>query len=155
MFVIAACAVLVAIGVAIVVAWGGPAGEPAEERPGLARHVAASAGAGLVAGVLAAGAGGVAFGLILLIVVATRIEPLRSDNVDFAILGPAWLAVLAFAAVAVFHGMVVASVAERRGGRRVLCPGRALTAARVVLVVVLVVALPGAVGAIADILERG
>ena len=59
--------------------------------------------AGLLSGVLYAlvrpllprgRAGGVALGALLLVLAATRIEPLRADNPDFALVGPAWLAVL-------------------------------------------------------------
>ena len=57
--------------------------------------------------------GGLAFGLLLLVVVATRIEPLRADNKDFDIVGPGWVAATAFGALVVVHGMLVAALAAR------------------------------------------
>lgn len=57
--------------------------------------------------------GGVAFGGLLLVLLATRIDPLRADNPDFEIVGPSWLAVAVFAALAVAHGMLVAALAGR------------------------------------------
>ena len=57
--------------------------------------------------------GGVAFGGLLLLVAATRIEPLRSDNPDFDIVGPGWLAILVFGTIVVAHGMLVAALAGR------------------------------------------
>lgn len=57
--------------------------------------------------------GGLAFGLLLLVLAATRIEPLRGDNEDFDIVGPGWLAATAFGALVVLHGMLVAALAAR------------------------------------------
>jgi hypothetical protein len=57
--------------------------------------------------------GGLAFGAVLLVVAATRIEPLRRDNPDFDLVGPGWLSVVVFAALVVAHGMCVAAVAGR------------------------------------------
>jgi hypothetical protein len=57
--------------------------------------------------------GGVAFGLLHLVVAATRVDPLRPDNRDFDIVGPGWLSVLTFGLAAVAHGMAVAAVANR------------------------------------------
>ncbi len=76
---------------------------------------------------------GVAFGGVLLVVAATRIEPLRRDNPDFDLVGPGWLSLLVFAALVVAHGMSVAAVAGRyslvlpllsRRGRSVLAHAR-------------------------------
>jgi hypothetical protein len=58
-------------------------------------------------------AGGVVFGALHLVVAATRVDPLRPENPDFAILGPGWLAVVAFGAAAVVHGMAVVALANR------------------------------------------
>ncbi|HUR49845.1 MAG TPA: hypothetical protein VMY88_10025 [Acidimicrobiales bacterium] len=58
-------------------------------------------------------AGGVVFGLFHLILLATRIDPLRPDNVDFALVGPGWLAVLTFGLATIAHGMAVAAIANR------------------------------------------
>ena len=57
--------------------------------------------------------GGVVFGALHLVVAATRIDPLRSDNPDFDLLGPGWLAVAAFGLACVFHGMAVVAIANR------------------------------------------
>jgi len=56
---------------------------------------------------------GLALGGLLMIVAATRIEPLRADNPDFDIVGPGWLAVIAFSAVVVGVAMLVAALAGR------------------------------------------
>jgi hypothetical protein len=56
---------------------------------------------------------GLAFGALLLVVVGTRIEPLRRDNEDFDLVGPGWLALLAFGALVVVQGMAVAAIAGR------------------------------------------
>lgn len=57
--------------------------------------------------------GGVAFGALLLVLAATRVEPLRRGNVDFDIVGPGWVAVLSFGALVVVHGMLVVAIANR------------------------------------------
>jgi hypothetical protein len=57
--------------------------------------------------------GGLAYGVLLLVVASTRLEPLRRDNPDFDLVGPGWLAVAAFAALVVFHGLLVAALAGR------------------------------------------
>ncbi len=57
--------------------------------------------------------GGLAFGMLLLVLAATRIDPLRSDNPDFDIVGPGWVALVVFGAVVIFHGMLVAAIAGR------------------------------------------
>jgi hypothetical protein len=54
---------------------------------------------------------GLAFGALLLLLVSIRVEPLRPDNPDFSILGPGWLAAVAFGALALLHGVLVAAVA--------------------------------------------
>jgi len=114
-------------------------------------------------GVLPAGrAGGGAFGALLLVVASTRVEPLRADNFDFIIVGPAWLALLAFSAVVLLHGMLVAGLAERMciavpwaaprplpGGSR---HAGVVTLGRVAVSVAVLVAFPGFVSAITDIL---
>ncbi|TFD76040.1 hypothetical protein [Cryobacterium fucosi] len=55
--------------------------------------------------------GGVTFGLVLLALFATTLEPLRAGNIDFDIVGPGWLAVLLFSVVVILHGMLVAAFA--------------------------------------------
>jgi hypothetical protein len=68
--------------------------------------------------------GGLAFGAVLLVVAATRIEPLRRDNPDFDLVGPGWLSVVVFAALVVAHGMCVAAVAGRYSRLLPLLSGR-------------------------------
>ena len=58
-------------------------------------------------------AGGVAFGALLLVLAGTRLEPLRPGNPDFDLVGPGWVSVASFAAVVLFHGMLVAALAGR------------------------------------------
>lgn len=67
---------------------------------------------------------GLAFGALLLAVVATRIDPLRADNPDFGIVGPGWVAVLVFATLVVVHGAAVAAIAARVGPAIPLRPAR-------------------------------
>jgi hypothetical protein len=57
--------------------------------------------------------GGLAYGVLLLVVAGTRLEPLRRDNPDFELVGPGWLSVATFAALVVFHGLLVAALAGR------------------------------------------
>lgn len=56
---------------------------------------------------------GVVFGLLHLVVAATRIDPLRPDNPDFDLVGPGWLAVLTFGLASILHGMAVVAIANR------------------------------------------
>jgi hypothetical protein len=58
-------------------------------------------------------AGGLAYGALLLVVAGTRLEPLRRGNPDFDLVGPGWVSVAAFAALVVFHGVLVAALAGR------------------------------------------
>ena len=100
-------------------------------------------------------AGGVALGVLLLVLAATRIEPLRADNPDFAIVGPAWLAVLTFTALALFQGMLVVALGARMSRGSPPAPRlaeRVVTASRIALAVLVLVALPGFLGAVTDIL---
>jgi len=106
-------------------------------------------------------AGGISFGVLLLVFVGTRVDPLRADNVDFVLVGPSWLAVLAFSALVVFHGMLVAALAERMslalpwvasGPAAHVRHRQAVKVARVAMIVAVVVALPGFAAAIVDIL---
>ncbi|MFZ6004752.1 MAG: hypothetical protein ACOYXM_12575 [Actinomycetota bacterium] len=60
--------------------------------------------------------GGVTFGLLHLVVAATRIDPLRPDNPDFDIVGPTWLALVTFGATAILHGMAVTAICNRYSG---------------------------------------
>ena len=103
----------------------------------------------LVAPVLPRGrAGGIALGVLLLVLATTRIEPLRPDSVDFLLLDPAWLAVLGFSVLALFQGMLAAALAPAPPA---VSP-RTRTAGRIAVAVVALAALPGFAGAVADIL---
>ena len=57
--------------------------------------------------------GGLAFGAALLIVLGTTIDPLRDENPDFDIVGPDWLSVLVFTAMALAFGVVLAGFMAR------------------------------------------
>jgi hypothetical protein len=57
--------------------------------------------------------GGIAFGIGLLVVFGTTIDPLRSDNPDFDIVGPGWLSVLVFVTLSLVFGLVMASFMAR------------------------------------------
>jgi hypothetical protein len=57
--------------------------------------------------------GGVVFGLGLLVVLGTVVDPLRDENPDFDIVGPGWLSAVLFAALAVAFGVVLAAVTAR------------------------------------------
>ena len=57
--------------------------------------------------------GGATFGLCLLIVLGTTIDPLRAENPDFDLVGPGWLAILVFSAWAIAFGITLAAVASR------------------------------------------
>jgi hypothetical protein len=104
----------------------------------------------LVAPVLPRGrACGIVLGVLLLVIAATRIDPLRSDSVDFLLLDPAWLAVLGFSVLALFQGMLVAALAPAPPD----VGSRILTGGRIAVALVVLVALPGFVDATADILS--
>jgi uncharacterized membrane protein (UPF0136 family) len=114
--------------------------------------------AGLVAGALYAlvapllprgRVAGIALGVLLLVLAATRIEPLRPDSIDFLLLDPAWLAVLGFSALALFQGMLTAALAPTPPA----VASRILTAGRIAVAGVVLVALPGFVDATTDILS--
>ena len=93
---------------------------------------------------------GLLFGLLLLVLGATRLEPLRADNFDFNLLGPAWLAVGSFVTLVLFHGVLVAAL-ERRLSRQP-APRLPLAPGRVVLAVAVLVALPSCLVALRDLL---
>ncbi len=57
--------------------------------------------------------GGVVFGLGLLVVLGTVVDPLRNENPDFDLVGPGWLSGAVFTALAVAFGVVLAAVTAR------------------------------------------
>ena len=67
---------------------------------------------------------GPVLGVLLLLVFGASVEPFRADNIDFAIVGPGWLSVALFSALAVLHGAVVAAVAGAFSGRLPLPSGQ-------------------------------
>jgi hypothetical protein len=95
-------------------------------------------------------AGGVALGALLLLLFGTRIDPLRSDNLDFVIVGPPWLAVLSFTVLAIFQGMLTVALAERWSAPQDV-PRRAVVAGRIGVAVLMLVTLPGFVSAVSEI----
>jgi hypothetical protein len=94
--------------------------------------------------------GGLALGALLLVLAATRIDPLRSENIDFALLDAGWLAVPAFVVLGLFHGLVVAAVGALIARPPAIGP-RAILAGRVAVGVVALVALPGFVASVGEI----
>lgn len=116
---------------------------------------------GLFAGLLSAGLwfglrrllpprwlGGLLFGAALLVVLGTRNEPLRPGNEDFDLVGPWWVAVLAFAALALAQGVAVATFAARLS-RWLPLPGRNLRSLTYVLLLLLVPIFPLGLAAVA------
>jgi len=107
---------------------------------------------------------GVAFGALILVAFSWWVEPLRGSNPDFDIVGPGWLTVVAFSALALVEGMLVAAVVGRlsRAFRmQVETPPskawksqKALAVGRVALVAAAVASLPGFALTTADILSR-
>ncbi len=57
--------------------------------------------------------GGLVFGVGLLVVLGTTVDPLRDENPDFDLVGPGWLAVLVFTAMASAFGVVLAGFMAR------------------------------------------
>jgi hypothetical protein len=95
--------------------------------------------------------GGLCLGALLLIIAGSRVEPLRSDNFDFNVLEPAWLAVLSFVCVGLFQGLVVTAIVSS-GAAPVAARQRTYMLGRIAVAALALVALPGFVGAVADIL---
>lgn len=103
--------------------------------------------------------GGLAFGGLLLVMAATRIDPLRADNPDFDIVGPGWVATVAFGALVLAHGVLVAGLAGRYSQvLPLISPERRAVAAHLPLVVLLpvfpVVAFIAAIGMVVVALSR-
>jgi hypothetical protein len=94
-------------------------------------------------------------GLLLLVLVGSRLEPLRSDNFDFNLVGPDWLSVLSFSALALFQGALTVAIAARlsRGVPSVRPGARLLLLGRIALAVVVLAALPFLAVNVGDILS--
>jgi hypothetical protein len=97
-------------------------------------------------------AGGLALGALLLILAGTTIEPLRAGNPDFTIVGPDWLSVTAFIALALFQGLVVVAAGSRLPRSPIVLGPRAVRAGRIALAVLALVLLPGCVSALVEIM---
>ena len=100
-------------------------------------------------------AGGLAIGAILLVLLGWLLEPLRADNFDFNLVGPDWLSVLSFTALALFQGVLTVALVARLSRdvpSRRLRP-RTVLLGRIALAVVVLAALPFFAGAVADILD--
>lgn len=103
--------------------------------------------------------GGLAYGALLLVVAATRLDPLRAHNPDFAIVGPGWVALVAFGALVLAQGMLVAALAARLSRwLPLLAANRRAVLAHLLLVavvpVVFLAAIGAVVGAVAVLLTR-
>ena len=98
-------------------------------------------------------AGGAALGAILLVLIGTN-EPLRADNFDFNLVGPGWLSVLGFTALALFQGALTVALAARlsRGVPSRPAGPRALLYGRTALAALVLIALPFLAANVADIL---
>ncbi len=57
--------------------------------------------------------GGLVLGGLLLVTLGSRVEPLRSNNPDFDLVAPAWLAVSVFVALGFLHALVSVAVMAR------------------------------------------
>jgi len=103
---------------------------------------------------------GLALGVVLLVVFASRIEPLRPNNSDFDLVGPGWLSIFIYGALALAQGMAVVAVAGRvsrwlplpGAGVRAIVP-HALPLVLVIPAVVVPIAVIG-VGAVVVALSR-
>jgi hypothetical protein len=69
--------------------------------------------------------GGAVFGVVLVLLFATTLDPLRADNIDFDIVGPGWLSVVLLSALVILHGMLVAAIAGWYSRRLPTNPRRA------------------------------
>jgi hypothetical protein len=142
---------------------------------------------------------GLWFGTLLLVWFATRIEPLRTNNEDFDLVGPSWLALTVFTVLALVQGMAVTAFASRwsqtqpmlglswrsfrylplvpillifvvdaiiivciiiailveKFGRGIAQSTKVTVAGRVLVLLFVLVALPGFVGSVVDIAQRG
>jgi hypothetical protein len=92
-------------------------------------------------------AAGIVLGLALLVLAGAQVEPLRPDNFDFNLVGPGWLALLTFTALAIFQGMLTWALAARLRLPALPTP----RAARVAAAIVLAVALPFFLSSVAEI----
>lgn len=103
--------------------------------------------------------GGLVLGVLLLVFMGTRFDPLRADNPDFDIVGPGFVSIAVYSTMAIVQGMAIVAVAGRVS-RWLPLPARGLRsllphAVLVMLVpafVVLMVGIP--VGVLVVVLSR-
>jgi hypothetical protein len=98
-------------------------------------------------------AAGLVLGAVALLLAGWTIDPLRSENFDFNLVGPDWLSVLAFTALALFQGLVTVAIASR-----LAAPGAEPATShygRLALAVACLLSLPGLALAVSDILAAG
>ena len=88
--------------------------------------------------------GGVVLGAVVLVLAATRVDPLRPDNEDFDLVGPWWLAIAVFTVMALLQGAAVAAVAPAIS-RWLPPPGRSPRTLAYAALVLLVPLLPVAI----------
>jgi hypothetical protein len=84
--------------------------------------------------------GGLILGALLLVIVGSRVEPLRSGNPDFDLVGPGWLSIVVFSAMALVTGLAVQAFAGRVS-RSLPLPGT--TARKILPHVVLILLVAG------------
>lgn len=96
---------------------------------------------------------GPAVAIFLLVVVATRVDPLRADNPDFDLVGPGWLAILIYSLMALIEGFAVVAFAGRIS-RLLPLPARRITSLlpHVVLVLLLPTVIGGAIVMLAGVI---
>lgn len=95
-------------------------------------------------------AAGLVYGALLLVLAGTRLEPLRRGNPDFDLVGPGWVSVIAFSALVLLHGALVAAMAGRLSRAVPLLTAQPRTIAA--YVPLLLLALPGPLVAVVLIL---
>jgi hypothetical protein len=103
--------------------------------------------------------GGIGLGVLLLVVFGSRLEPLRANNPDFDLVGPPWVSITVYSAMALVQGMAVFAVAGRVS-RWLPFPGprfRAIAPHAILLLTIPTVVVPAgviALGAVAVLLSR-
>jgi hypothetical protein len=95
--------------------------------------------------------GGLAFGAALMLIGGHRVDPLRPESVDFDLLGPWWLAVVVFTALALLQGAAIVAFAGAIS-RRLPMPALSLRSWPYLLLLVLIPLFPlGALAALATV----
>lgn len=84
-------------------------------------------------------AAGPALGVLLLVTVAPFVDPLRAENIDFDRLGPGWLSIVLFAALALLQGTALTAIGGRLSRALPLVSRRVPAAALPLLLAVVLV----------------